>query len=149
MQTLPTTSLYERIVLLQMVPLFAALEVGELHVVASKMTERLYVSGETIAEQGETGDEMYIIVTGEVGVLIHGEQPAQSKEVARRGKGDYVGEMAIISEEPRMASLVALSDVRVLCLDRRQFEGVLRERPQTGLAVIKVLCQRLMEAPTQ
>jgi CRP-like cAMP-binding protein len=66
--------------------------------------------------------------------------------VARRKAGEYVGEMAIINQEPRMASLVAAGDLRALCIDRKQFEGLLRERPETSLAVMRVLCARLKEA---
>jgi CRP-like cAMP-binding protein len=44
-----------------------------------------------------------------------------------------------------MASLVAHGEVRVLCIDRQSFEGLLRERPETSLAVMRVLCQRLKE----
>jgi CRP-like cAMP-binding protein len=101
--------------------------------------ERLYTDGATIATQGEMGEEMYVIVSGEVSVK------AGEKEVARRKTGDVVGEMAIISREPRIASLVALGDVRTLCLDRQRFEGLLRERPETSLAVMRVLCARLKE----
>ena len=65
--------------------------------------------------------------------------------LARRGPGEYVGEMAIISQEPRMASLVAQGDVRVLNIEQAQFEAILRERPDTSLAVMRVLCARLKE----
>jgi len=66
-------------------------------------------------------------------------------EIARRQPGDIVGEMAIISQEPRIASLVAAGEVRVLCVERKQFEALLRERPETSLAVMRVLCARLKE----
>ena len=67
-------------------------------------------------------------------------------ELARRKTGEVVGEMAIISQEPRMASLVAAGDVRLLCIDQKHFEGLLRERPETSLAVMRVLCARLQQA---
>jgi NTE family protein len=67
------------------------------------------------------------------------------REVARRRTGDVVGEMAIISQEPRIASLVALGEVRVLAIGQRQFEGILRERPEMSLGLIRVLCMRLRE----
>jgi CRP-like cAMP-binding protein len=58
--------------------------------------------------------------------------------------------MAVVTSEPRMAGLVARSDVRVLSIARPQFESILRERPAIALGVIRVLCQRLAEssAPT-
>jgi CRP-like cAMP-binding protein len=67
-------------------------------------------------------------------------------EVARRGAGDAVGEMAVVSRAPRMASLVATGEVRTLAIDRRRFERILRDRPEVGLAVMDVLCRRLRES---
>jgi CRP-like cAMP-binding protein len=66
--------------------------------------------------------------------------------VARRRAGDYVGEVSIIVQEPRMATLVALGAVRALYINQKQFEGILRERPDTSLSMMRVLCQRLKEA---
>ena len=84
---------------------------------------------------------MFIIVSGEVKVCSH--QDGVEMEIARRKAGDYVGEMSIIGREPRMASLVAVGDVRTLCIDQQSFEGLIRERPDVSLAVMKVLGQRL------
>ena len=69
----------------------------------------------------------------------------EESELAVRGAGEYVGEMAVISRKPRMARLVAVGDVRTLCIGQKQFEGILRERPETSLAVMRVLCDRLRE----
>ncbi len=139
MKTLATLSMMERILFLRRVPLFGELDSTDLKQVASIAVERIYTDAAMIATQGEMGDEMYVIASGEVGVKV-GE-----KDVARRKSGDVVGEMAIISREPRIASLIALGDVRTLCIDRQRFEGLLRERPETSLAVMKVLCDRWKE----
>ena len=146
MDTLATLSLMERILFLRRVPLFAELPPADLKQVAAIAGESLFSDGELLARQGEAGSEMYIVVSGEVSVLAKYNQAETEKEIARRKPGDYVGEMAIISQEPRMASLVAVGDVRTLCIDRQQFEGILRERPETSLALMRVLCQRLREA---
>jgi CRP-like cAMP-binding protein len=70
-----------------------------------------------ICDQGEPGDQMYVIISGEVRVVVNQtEQP--EKEIARRGAGDVVGEMSIISGEPRVASVISLGEVHTLCLDR-------------------------------
>jgi hypothetical protein len=145
MDTLPTLSVMERLLFLRRVPLFADLTPADLKQVAAIAGEQALPDGEVIAAQGEPGEEMFVIVSGEVRVLAAGQAGAET-EVARRGSGDVVGEMAVISQEPRMASLVAAGDVRVLCLDRRSFEGLLRERPEVSLGVMRVLCQRLKEA---
>ena len=143
--TLPTLSLMERILFLRRVPLFAALSPVELKQVAGIAGEHFFPNGELIARQDDPGNEMYIIVAGEIQVLV-GDGLSTTVELARRKPGEYVGEMAIISQEPRMASLVAAGEVRVLCIEQKQFEGILRERPETSLAVMRVLCDRLRES---
>ncbi len=142
--TLATLSVMDRILFLRRVRLFSDLPPSELKQVAAITNEQYYLDGDIIAQQGEPGDEMYVIVSGEVRVTAEaGSQTVM--ELARRGPGEYVGEMAIISQEPRMASLIAHGDVRVLHIGQPQFEAILRERPETSLAVMRVLCARLRE----
>lgn len=149
-RTLATLSPMERVLFLRKVPLFATLPPPDLEPIAHIAQEHAYLDGTTIAEQGEPGDAMHIIVSGEVSVVVHAGADADAGSgehvVAVRSSGDVVGEMAVITSEPRMAALVALGNVRVLSIERRQFESILRERPETSLAVIKVLCRRLTES---
>jgi len=144
MDTLTTLSLMDRILFFKRVPLFANLSPIDLKQVATIADEEFFSDGEEIAHEGDIGDVMYIIVSGEVRVLIAADQG--QKEIARRKAGDYVGDMSIIGREPRIASLVAAGDVRTLCIDQKSFEGLIRERPDVSLAVIRVLNQRLKEA---
>ncbi|WP_348240794.1 cyclic nucleotide-binding domain-containing protein, partial [Salmonella enterica] len=69
----------------------------------------------------------------------------QERELARRQTGEAVGEMSVISKTPRIASMTAIGDVRALTVEQAPFEGILRERPDTALAVMRVLCARLKE----
>jgi HEAT repeat protein len=143
METLQTLSIMERILFLKRVPLFANLPPAELKQVATIADEHLFVDGEVIADQNEPGDELYVIVSGRVRVTV--STNGDDMELALRGAGEYVGEMAVISHQPRMAKLVAAGDVRTLCIGQKQFEGILRERPETSLAVMRELCDRLRE----
>jgi HEAT repeat protein len=144
-ETLPTLSLMERIVFLRRVPLFVDLSPVDLKQVAEISDEHAYGGGDVIADQGEPGEEMYLIVSGDISVVVARDGEAPS-EVARRSAGDCVGEMAVISRSPRMASLVAAGDVRTLVIDRARFGRILRDRPEASLAVMGVLCDRLREA---
>jgi len=146
LETLTTLSLMERILFLRRVPLFADLPPADLKQVAAIASEIVFLDGQTLAHQGELGTEMYIVVSGQVRVMMAAENQKEWREVARRQPGDYVGEMAIISQEPRIATLIADGAVRALCLKQKQFEGILRERPEIGLAMMRILCQRLKEA---
>ena len=144
METLTTLSSMERILLLRHVQLLADLSASDLQLVAALATENNFSENEVICDQGEEGNEMFIIVSGEVRIVVKNKDQHE-KEIARRAVGDVVGEMSLISGGTRAASVIALGDVRTLCLDRLSFESLLRERPEVCLAVMRELCNRLKE----
>ncbi len=145
MDTITSLSIMERILLLRRVPLLADLSPADLKRVAAITTEHHFLDGEIIFEQDEPGDEMYVVAAGEVRVLVKNENH-DNKEVARRRAGETVGEMSVISGSLRSATLAAAGDVHLLCLDQKSFEGLLRERPEVSLAVMRMLCERLRQA---
>lgn len=143
MENIATLSLMERILFFKRVPLFANLSPTDLKQLATIAQEELFSDGDTLAQEGEAGDVMYIIVEGEVRVITIKDQ--QEVELARRKAGEFVGEMALISKEPRIATLTAVGNVRALCIDQKSFEVLLRDRPDVSQAVIQVLAKRLKE----
>ncbi len=145
MEGLTTLSLMERVLLLRRVPLLAGLAPADLQPIAVIAHEHHFADGEVVFEQNEPGDEMYMIVSGEVRVIA--SRPGDADlEIARRAAGEVVGEMAIIDDEPRSASGIACGKVHALALDRKSFESLLRERPEVSLAVMRVLCKRLRQS---
>ena len=142
-ETLSTLSVMERVLALREVPLFRELRSVDLKRVADAATEHVYPDGTLIAERGDPGDAMHVVVSGDVRVLV--DEGDRVVEVARRGPGYIVGEMAVLTEEPRMAALVASGDVRTLSIDRARFQRILRERPDAALAVMRELCARLRD----
>ncbi len=142
-ETHATLGPMERVLFFRRVPLFADLAPGDLKHVADVAEERSFVDGDAIAVEGDPGEEMHVVVSGVVRVLRG--SGAEEIEVARRTVGDVVGEMAIITNEPRIASLVAEGNVRTLRIDQKAFSSILRERPDTALAVMRVLSHRLAE----
>jgi HEAT repeat protein len=147
MDSIATLSLMDRILFLRRVPLFAALSPIDLKQVAAIAAEEIFPDGEVLAYEGEQGDAMFVIVSGEVRICITKEE--RDVEVTRRKAGEYVGEMAIINREPRIATLIASGDVRALCIDQKSFEGLMRERPEVSLYIIQVLSKRLKELTDQ
>jgi HEAT repeat protein len=143
-ETLATLPLMERVLFLRRVPLFADLPPQDLVPIATIASEQSYADADTIAEQGEPGDEMHIIVSGYVMVILR-ESDGHQQVLAVRAAGEVIGEMAVITSAPRMASLAAKGAVRLLSIERRPFEAMLRERPETALALMRVLCQRLAD----
>jgi len=85
---------------------------------------------------------MYIVTDGEVQIL------AGSTVMETAGPGSIFGEMALIDDEPRIASVVAKTDCRVVAVDRRRFLYMVQETPNFALAVMKVLADRLRRADT-
>lgn len=142
MENIATLSLMERILFFKRVPLFENLSPRDIKQVAALAQEESFSDGVTLVREGEIGDVMFIILSGEV--LI--SKGPNDVELARRKAGEYVGEMALISREPRSATVTAVGDVRALCIDQKSFESLLRDRPDVSLAVIQILCQRLKEA---
>jgi hypothetical protein len=140
MQGLPTLSTLDRILFMKRVPLFTMLPPEDLAHVARLATEHVYSEGSVIAREGDRGERLYVIASGAVRVI------AGEREIARRKEGDYVGELSLITGEPRMATLVAAGETRCLAIGRREFEAIIRDRPQVGLAVIRTLSERLREA---
>jgi HEAT repeat protein len=136
-RTETTVPLVERVVFLRKAPLFAALPPQDLQPIAEVAEEHVFAKGDLIAAEGDPGDTTYVILDGDVDVVADG------RTLAIRGSGDVIGEMAVISSRPRVASLRAKSDARVLEIHKPAFEAILRERPDTALALMRVLCERL------
>ena len=136
-------SIIERVLFLRKVALFADLAPSDLERVARLAEERGYADGEVIAAEGELGEDLHIIVDGTIRVIQ--DREGSERELARRTAGDVVGEMSIITQTPRVATLVADGPVRTIRLRHREFESMLRERPSVAMGVMRVLAYRLAE----
>jgi HEAT repeat protein len=141
--TVAALSPIERVLFLRNVSLFTGLSPQDLERVALLAEERGFAGGEVIASEGELGDELYIVIDGTIRVVQ--DRGSTERELARRATGDVVGEMSLITQSPRIASLVADGAVRTIRLGRREFESMLRERPGIAMAVMRVLANRLAE----
>ena len=140
-----TLKIDARVKLLRSVSLFASLHDIDLMQIALVTEERAFEHESQLACVDEQGDELFIIAKGEVSVRMPCEDGAE-KTVACRRVGDYVGEMAIIRDEIRTASLVANGDVLILVLSQANFRKILHDRPETGIVVTRTLADRLIEA---
>jgi len=94
-------------------------------------------AGKSVFQAGEPGETMYVIAEGEVEILDG------SAILETAGPGSIVGELALIDDEPRSATVVAKTDCRLVPVDRRRFQYMVQETPFFGLAVMKVLADRL------
>jgi putative peptide zinc metalloprotease protein len=109
-----------RVELLRRVPLFADLDAYQVQLIAAQMREESYEPGAAIIRQGDVGETFYVIESGRVETSVREE--AGERVVAQRGPGEYVGEIALLMQVPRTATVRALTQVRVLALDRDAFD---------------------------
>ena len=144
MENIATLSLMERILFFKRVPLFANLAPADIKQVAAIAQEESFCDGDILVRQGDAGDVLFIIASGEVRVLASNGQ--KEVELARRKTGEFIGEMALVSKAPRNATVEAVGDVRTLSINQKDFASLLRDRPDASLAVIQVLCERLNES---
>lgn len=126
---------------LKKVPLFAGVDDGKLRLLAFISERVTFKSGERLVEQGEQGDVAYIILSGEADVLIGSNGGEQ--RVAHVKQNDVVGEIAILIDVPRTATVRATSDVLALAVNKENFFKLLRQFPDMAVEVMRVLAHRL------
>jgi CRP/FNR family cyclic AMP-dependent transcriptional regulator len=125
---------------LKALPLFEGLSDKELEFLARVTTETSVKKGSALVKQGELGQEAMIIEKGTASVTREGE------ELDTIGPGDFFGEMSLINSQPRNASVVATSDMRLLVMDSREFSSVLDKYPEVAVKILKTVVARLVKA---
>jgi CRP/FNR family cyclic AMP-dependent transcriptional regulator len=130
--------------------LFQDLEDNELKQVLNRTSPRSFSAGDAILKEGETGDSLFIMCQGEVEItkaltLVLEEDTPREKVMIRLKAEDGVGfgEMALLENEARSATVTALSDCTLLELHRQDFLALVRDNPQMGLKILLRLAQLL------
>lgn len=106
--------------LLRRMPLFAELDTQQVQRIAAQLREATYEPGAVIIREGDIGETFYVIESGRVEVSV--AQDGQERVIAERGPGEYVGEIALLLEVPRTATVKALTQTRMLTLQRGDFD---------------------------
>ena len=135
-------SIPDKIIHLRGIQIFEGLSVSEMAAIASVTEEVIYPKGEDVIKEGEQGDTMYMIVSGEVSV-IKGQGAGDEIELDRIHNGDYFGEMALFEDEVRSATIRTVEETNLLMLHKREFTEIVREYPQIALQICQVLSHRL------
>jgi len=131
----------ERMARARRVPLFSFMTDEQLHDVVRLMSERWYDRGALLARRGEPGSELFLVLEGEVEVLKADDE--RPEYVA--GEGEVVGELAVLTDAPRSASLRARDGVKVLSVRGDHFRSLLREHWDLTDGVIRMLADRLAD----
>ena len=138
---LPEARIQERIEFIRKVNLFSLLTEQQLDAMARIISERWVEDGMTICRQGEFGDELYIVYQGRVEVIRKTKDREETLFLAK--EGDCLGEMAVLGNIPRTASLRAQGDVHLLIIEGTHFHSLLRQHPEMSIHMIKLLVNRL------
>lgn len=130
---------------LQAVPLFASLPEEQLRTMATMVTRRSAARSTTIMAGGDATDSLYIVLSGRLKVMM---SDSDGKEVilAILGPGEYFGEMGLIDDEPRSASVVSLEPCELISIAKRDFRKCMAENFEMSMAVMRGLVRRLREA---
>ena len=134
-------SLKEEFELLRRVPIFAEIEPSKLKLLAF-MSERVgFDSGKRLMQQGDPADAAYLIIDGHAEVIL--ETPAGPVIVATLGANDFVGEMAILGDVPRNATVRAKDRLVALRISKEPFMRMVREFPTMAVSIMQELAQRV------
>lgn len=131
---------------LRRVPLFRGIDATKLRLLAFISDRTHFAPGEELCRQGEDGDSAFIILEGEADIRV--STPNGEKTVAHLGQHSIVGEIAILCDVPRTATVVAATEMDVLTVSKDDFLRLLKEFPDMSLEVMRTLAQRL-ERTTQ
>jgi CRP/FNR family cyclic AMP-dependent transcriptional regulator len=134
-------SLNEEVELLRNIPMFANIEPSKLKLLAFTSERTTFTGGETLFEEGDPGDSAYIIVDGEADVIISSENGPIT--VAHFGRNDIVGEIAILCDVPRTATVKAKSKLDTMVISKDLFFRLVMEFPQIAVEIMRELARRL------
>ena len=104
---------------------------------------KLYLDGEIIVRQGETGDCMYVIQSGQVEVIR--EKEGEEVRLAILGGGNFFGEMAILEREVRSTTVRAMGNVIALTVDKKTFLRRVHQDPSLAMNIVQKMSQRIRE----
>ncbi|MHC4930981.1 MAG: cyclic nucleotide-binding domain-containing protein [Planctomycetota bacterium] len=110
---------------------------------ASGALGKLYRDGEVIVRQGEPGRAMYVIQDGTVDIIV--ERDGREVLLRTAGAGEIVGEMAIVDQEVRSATVRAKGEARILTVDKKTFLRRITEDPSLAFRVVEIMSRRIRE----
>ena len=133
--------------LLRSISLFEGLSGEDLRELAGTQQRRPFAAGVSVFEQGDRGDAMYIVESGDINIHLPGEASRRIslKDISR---GEYFGELALFDDKPRSASALATTDAVLLELHRGTLRDYLQRRPGAAMAILRTMSERLRETNT-
>ena len=140
-------SIDKEVEILRQIPLFANIEPVKLKLMAFASERITFKVGQSLFQHGDEGDAAYIIVDGEADVLV--DTPSGPLRVAQVGRNDIVGEIAILCDVPRTATVTVTSELTTLRITKDLFFRMVTDFPEMGVEVMRVLAHRLEQTTAQ
>src|SRR5260370_33036928 len=140
-------NLNEEVELLKLVPIFAKMEPAKLKLLAFTSERMNFAVGQEVCHQGDPGDAMFVILGGVADVLI--DTPGGQIQVAEMKKNDFMGEIAILCDVPRTATIKARESLNTLKISKDMFYRLVAEFPQMAIEVTRELAHRLVDTNQQ
>lgn len=140
-------SIKEEVEVLRSIPLFAKLEPAKLKLLAFTSQRLTFEAGQALFSQGDPGDAAYIVIEGEAEVWINTTQGPV--KVATVGRHAIIGEVAILCDVPRTATVTARSPLTTLRIDKDLFFRLINEFPQMAVEIMRELAHRLEKTNEQ
>ena len=131
---------------LKHVDLFSNLDKKDLQLIARSCQERKYSAGTTLLSQGDTGVGLYVLINGNVRITQAKNPDKAEEELGTQGAGTVFGEMALLDDLPRSATVTAIDDVTALLLPVWEFRSILHSHPDIAVKLLAVLSRRLRKA---
>jgi CRP/FNR family transcriptional regulator, cyclic AMP receptor protein len=141
-------STMEKILFLKRQEMFEGMTSEQLRIISSICTEEDYLQSEIIFEEGDIGDRMYIVVSGEIEIYKEGKNN-EKIHLANLDKDKIAGEFSTLTDQTRNASGRAASDLKVLTIEKEEFRQVIREYPELAFEIFKVLIKKMNNANAQ
>ncbi len=133
--------LNDEVELLRKVSLFSGIEPAKLKLLAFTSSRMNFDKGQDLMRQGEIGNAAFLILSGEADILADaGGGPVRLATVGRNG---FVGEMAILRDQPRTATVTATTDVSTLMITKESFFQLIEDSPKIAIELMRILAQRL------
>ena len=134
-------SLNEEVELLRNIPMFANIEPSKLKLLAFTSERMAFKDGDVLFRQGEQGDSAYVIIGGEADVIV--DTPKGPLTVAKLKRNDIVGEIAILCDVPRTATVKAATKLEAMVIAKDLFFRLVMEFPQMAVEIMRELARRL------
>ena len=134
-------SLDQEVEILRQIPLFSNIDTAKLKLMCFASERLTYKPGQVLFKQGDAGDAAYIVIDGEAEVIA--ETPAGPVPVAVLGRNDIIGEIAILCDVPRTATIKAASHLVTLKVTKDLFFRMVTDFPEMGVEIMRVLAHRL------